>query len=191
MKKVIGLAGRTPEGVAGAGKDTVAEMIQKETGYLNYGLADPLYAMVKAGFMIDGKTEEWQNRERKKSKIDWLSSDENEVSLRYLLETLGTEWGRDMVCKDLWLRIAFQVIKKEERGVIIRDIRFQNEVDWLDSVGGILVHIIRPNYVSKDASKNHVSNQLLDIREKDVTIMNDSSLEVLQKRVYAFVKEHI
>ena len=51
MKKLlIGITGRTGnDGIAGCGKDTVAEMISKQTSIPIYGFADPIYDMVKSG----------------------------------------------------------------------------------------------------------------------------------------------
>ena len=138
--------------------------------------------MVKAGFGIDGKTEEWQDREKKSSAIPWLSEN-RPVSLRYLLETLGTEWGRNLICSDLWALIAEKRYRECEGGMVIRDVRFPNEVDWLDRLGGDLIHIIRPNHFNPEANPDHPSNKPLSIRGFDKTIMNDCDLDVLKDRV--------
>ena len=190
MKKLlIGLTGRTGSNeIAGCGKDTVAEMINKDLSIPIYGFADPIYDMVKAGFGIDGKSKEWQDRGKKSAPIDWLSS-EKSISLRYLLETLGTEWGRDMICSDLWVRIAEKRYHESEAGLIVRDVRFPNEVDWIDKLGGTLIHIIRSNHFNPEANPDHPSNKLLSIRNYDKVIMNDSSLDVLRLRVLDCVQE--
>lgn len=183
MKKIlIGITGRTGnDGIAGCGKDTVAEMISNQVGIPIYGFADPIYDMVKSGFGIDGKDEFWSSRKQKESSILWLSKD-RDVSLRYLLETLGTEWGRNMVCSDLWTAIARRRYEQSERGLIIKDVRFGNEVEWLKVWDGVLIHVIRPNYFS-EATKGHPSNIPLSIGENDLVVINDDSLEVLQERV--------
>lgn len=190
MKKLlIGLTGRTGSNeIAGCGKDTVASIICRHLSIQSYGFADPIYDMVKAGFGIDGKSKEWQDRAKKSAPIDWLSV-EKDISLRYLLETLGTEWGREMVCSDLWARIAEKRYLESEAGLVIRDVRFQNEVDWLDRLGGILVHIIRPNHFNPEANPNHPSNIPLFVRKYDKVIMNDDSLDELKNRVFRFLEE--
>lgn len=96
---------------------------------------------LKLVYGIDGKSNYWQDSKNKSSRIDWLS-DERDVSLRYILETLGTEWGRNLIVKDLWLKIATLNFCTFENGMIVRDVRFSNEVDWLDNLGGILVHSV-------------------------------------------------
>lgn len=190
MKKLlIGLTGRTGSNeIAGCGKDTVADIICKYLSIKSYGFADPIYDMVKAGFGIDGKSKEWQDRAKKSAPIEWLSA-EKDTSLRCLLETLGTEWGRNMICSDLWTRIAEKRYYESEAGLIIRDVRFENEVDWLDRLGGVLVHIIRPNHFNVEANPNHPSNIPLGIRNCDKVIMNDGSLEELRDRVLKFISD--
>lgn len=184
MKKLlIGLTGRTGSNeIAGCGKDTVADIICRYLALQSYGFADPIYDMVKAGFGIDGKAKEWQDRSKKSAPIDWLSA-EKDVSLRYLLETLGTEWGRELVCSDLWARIAEKRYHESEGGMVIRDVRFPNEMEWLDRLGGTLIHIIRPNHFNPEANPDHPSNKPLPIRDFDRTIMNDCDLVELKDRV--------
>lgn len=158
-------------------------MISAITGFKVYGLADPIYAMVKAGFGIDGKAIDWSSREKKNAPIEWLSDDEHTITLRWLLETLGTEWGRNQILDDLWLRLADKFIRESPTGVIIKDIRFPNEQSWLDRIGGKLVYIMRPTYTNGDATKGHASNIPLEIRQQDIVLMNDGSLEQLNEKV--------
>lgn len=190
MKKLlIGLTGRTGSNeIAGCGKDTVAGIISRYFSISSYGFADPIYDMVKAGFGIDGRSKEWQDRSKKSAPIEWLSV-EHDVSLRYLLETLGTEWGRNLVCSDLWALIAEKRYIESEAGMIVRDVRFPNEVDWLDRLGGTLIHILRPNHFNPEADPNHPSNQPLPIRDFDKTIMNNSGMDVLRIRTLDCLKE--
>lgn len=169
-------------------KTRLPGIICRRLSIQSYGFADPIYDMVKAGFGIDGKSKEWQDRGKKSAPIDWLSA-ERDISLRYLLETLGTEWGREMICSDLWARIAEKRYRESEAGLVIRDVRFPNEVDWLDRLGGTLVHIIRSNHFNPEANPDHPSNQPLSIREYDKVIMNDSGLDVLMARTLKCLSE--
>lgn len=189
MKKIlIGLTGRTGiNSIAGCGKDTVANIISKQTGVPIYGFADPIYDMIKCGFGIDGKSDELQDREKKSARIDWLSN-EKDISLRYLLETLGTEWGRNIVNRNLWTLIAEKRYFESSNGLIIRDVRFQNEVEWLNKLNGILVHVIRPDYITQDANPYHISNMILPIGVSDKIILNNSDLKTLEKRVIDFLE---
>ena len=55
--------------------------------------------------------------------------------------------------------------------------------------GGVLIHVIRPNYFS-EATKGHPSNIPLSIGENDLVVINDDSLEVLQERVLKILKKN-
>lgn len=146
--------------------------------------------MVKAGFGIDGKNEYWSDRDQKTAAIPWLSLD-RPVSLRTLLETLGTEWGRELVCSDLWVLIAGKRFVESSSGMIVKDVRFRNEQDWLKMMGGTLVHVLRPNYRRMEATGNHPSNIPLSIREGDKVIVNDGTLEDLNMRVLECIRSFV
>lgn len=181
-KILIGITGITGDRqIAGCGKDTVSDMLAEMTHATVYGLADPIYAMVKAGFGIDGKAIDWNNHSAKNAQIEWLST-EQPVSLRSMLETLGTEWGRRHVDKDVWLKLAEKAYQESEYGLIIKDIRFPNERDWLDSVGGKLVYVYRPGNHG-NATAGHASNIPLDYRRSDIMLINDCDLNELRIRV--------
>lgn len=182
---IIGLAGRTASGAAGAGKTTVANMLTDYIDADRYSFALPLYAMIKAGFGIDGKDKYW--RERKKEQIPWLPDG---VSLRTLYETLGTEWGRQYVCDDVWIRLANEFVKKSEhKNVIIDDVRFENEAAWIRSTGGKIVHVLRPDYHKEDATLGHQSNKFLAIHTGDLSLSNIGNLAALNGQVKILAKE--
>lgn len=190
MNKLIGITGRTGlNGIAGCGKDTAAKIISEFLGYKIYGFADPLYDMIQAGFGIDGHSEEWQDRVMKNATIPWLSSQERDISLRYLLETLGTAWGRHRISNDIWIKVANKFINDNIEGVIIHDVRFSDEFVWIKEKGGVIIHIIRPNYFGNDATINHPSNIPLPILEDDKVIVNDGSLSDFKKKIKILLEE--
>lgn len=182
--RIIGLTGRTGNGgIASCGKDSVADVLELKYGYCPGSFAGPLYDMVLAGLGISGLSEYWQNRENKKAPIDWLSTPDRPVSLRTILETLGTEWGRNMIQDDIWLRIADRRYGSSQIPVVFKDLRFENECEWIESKGGLVVHIMRTNYFSHDATVVHSSNQPLQIKPSHVIIDNTGTLEDLENNV--------
>lgn len=120
-RRIIGIAGR-----AGAGKNTVAEMIP--AGFV-IGFADPLYAGLAA--MLDVPEHMLRDRANKEKPLVWLGK-----SSRELMQTLGTEWGRGMVAQDLWLRLAEQRIAPFAGTIVFSDVRFDNEAEWIRNQGG-------------------------------------------------------
>jgi phosphomevalonate kinase len=68
---------------------------------------------------------------------------------RKKLQIVGTEEGRDVYGQDIWIKILESWIKvHNSRGIkrfIISDVRYQNEVDWIKSLNGIVIKIDAPN----------------------------------------------
>lgn len=120
-------------GYKGTGKTTLAKTLVHIHGFVRMSFADPIYDMILAGFGIDGRV---MTTDQKEATIEWLG-----VSLRYLMQTLGTEWGRNTICQDIWIRIMqrkLDVAKKSGYNVVIDDARFPNEVEMVQAEGGIV-----------------------------------------------------
>ena len=129
---VIGLHGR-----ARSGKDTVANFILAYRGGYIYSFADPIRAML-VPLGIDMRDPYWQDR--KEEDIPALGA-----SPRRLMQTLGTEWGRELINPELWLILAKQRLINFGPGMIVADVRFENEAAWIRSQGGRIIHIERPD----------------------------------------------
>ncbi len=128
---LIGLTGK-----ARSGKDTVGQML------VGYGLdrvafADPIKRMLIEGL---GLGPEHVDSPLKEQPIPWLGK-----SPRQLMQTLGTEWGRAQH-PEIWTLIAGREITASRlagRGVVITDVRFENEAAFVRRQGGEIWHIWR------------------------------------------------
>lgn len=130
MKRlIIGITGP-----ARSGKDTVADRLVKMFGFQRYGFADPMKKMLAVGF---GLTEEHLNGGLKEVVIERFGK-----SPRQMMQTLGTEWGRDLVHTDAWLTLARDYCDSHPR-VVVSDVRFPNEAQWVRQ-NGVLFHVLRP-----------------------------------------------
>ncbi|AQT25246.1 deoxynucleoside monophosphate kinase [Providencia phage vB_PreS_PR1] len=58
------------------------------------------------------------------------------ISPRKILEHLGTELGRARFSEGIWLDLVAAKYAKSEKGIVITDVRFPNEHDWVKEVGG-------------------------------------------------------
>lgn len=140
--KLIGLTGP-----AGSGKDSVAGFLSALHNFEKFALADPIRFAIMG--MFGTSYTEMNDRLAKESTIEWIGK-----SPRQLMQTLGTEWGRKHVADDIWLRIAerkIETIRSANRfesnpiaGIVISDIRFDNEAELLRRLGGQIWHIYRP-----------------------------------------------
>lgn len=141
-------------GPAGAGKNTVAEMLVDDAGrpYRQVAFADTLYDCVS---LVTGMTvEQLKNREIKEQPLPWLGK-----SPRQLLQTLGTEWGRLLVHEELWVRVTMEKLRGDleaGRGVAITDVRFDNEAAAIIAAGGEVWRVVRPGWrcLAADAAKH-------------------------------------
>lgn len=107
------------------------------------------------------------------------------VTLRRIYQTLGTEWGRQTIDKDIWLKawkIQAEDATKRGRDVVADDVRFPNEAELIRSMGGQVWKIVRPD-VKVDAAALHTSEQALEHFIFDRTIVNDGDLTTLRAKV--------
>ncbi len=167
---IIGLAGK-----ARVGKDTVADILQKLTGFDRYSFATPMKEMIKVGLGLDDKDTQAQAYDR---------------SYRHIAQTLGTEWGRNLICKDIWIRIAERRIAG--KCVIISDIRTEDEAEFVRKYG-ILIHVLR-NVSIKDSipykEATHISEAGIEDKIEDLCLPNNCSLDALRESC-EHVIEHI
>lgn len=166
---IIGIAGR-----ARSGKDTIAQIIQQEYRCMTYAFAEPLKAMLRA----IGLDEQDLNGGRK----DELNND-FQATPRHMMQTLGTEWGRDTINDNIWVIAAAQRIKQMHRSqpdatILITDVRFQNEADFVRK-HGFLIHVERP--IQRIDGSTHRSESRLSMLDSDYIIINDGDLEHLRE----------
>lgn len=167
-------------GLAGSGKSVVANVLTAEFGFERVKFADPLKNMLRtmlAGMGFDAETvERFVEGDLKESIVEGLG-----VTARHLMVTLGTEWGRDCVRPDLWVRLWDAQADRFDR-VVVDDVRFTNEVDLIRARGGQIWRIERPGLVASD----HISEQL--DAPADITFVSDRTIEGLEAAVRGLVR---
>lgn len=171
MSRLIGIAGR-----AGSGKDTAGAHLVERYGFDQYAFADPIRAMLGAlGAFPAG---DLLNRDTKEATIDWLGK-----SPRQMAQALGTEWGRERVHPQLWILMAqrrWDAAKAAGKDLVITDVRFANEADWISSQGGHVIGLDRPGV---EVVSSHASEQF-DLPDlSDWLIRNDNTIAILLHRV--------
>lgn len=160
-------------GLAGSGKSVVADVLINEFGFNRVKFADPLKNMLRTLMRDMGYCEDDVERsvegDLKEAEIPEIG-----VTMRHLMVTLGTEWGRDAVRPDLWTRL-WEARADSFTDVVVDDVRFPNEVALIRQRGGMIWRIERHGLVSS----GHVSERL-EV-EPDVTLFNDTDLSALQR----------
>jgi hypothetical protein len=169
--RVIGLAGHI-----GSGKSAVAEMIP-DACHLQW--ADPLYRGLAA--MLDVPEEALRNRTAKDGFIDVHGL---RVVPRDMARTLGTEWGRDSVDPDIWVKLTMQRVQRIHTltGRVVFAIcgtRFPNEVAAIHDHGGEVWWVDRPGL----EQGQHKSDRSLTREECDRVIVNSGTMDTLRRTV--------
>lgn len=168
-------------GAAGAGKDTVALRL-RDHGFFRVAFADPIYEMLAA--MTGLSVAELSDRDKKEQEIAWLGK-----SPRQLLQSLGTEWGRQSVSDDVWVRIALRTASIASLAVI-PDVRFDNEAKAVRAAGGSVWRVVRPGVSCLDASTaKHSSERGITPELIDEVLLNDGDLARLESRVDAAIQK--
>lgn len=175
-------------GPIGSGKDTVADILIKERGYVKLSFASSLKDAVGVIFgwdreMLEGSTPE--SREWREQVDEWWSKRLNIPYLtpRWILQHWGTDILRDKFHQDIWLASLERKLlnyPKDSR-IVITDCRFQNEIDILKRLGSKIIKMERDDY--KKSSINHSSENSCKEIDFDFVIENNSTLCDLRKKV--------
>ena len=166
---IIGFTGKK-----GSGKDTAAHVLEQQ-GFVHLKMADGLKIMLGSLLSFQGASEELIDRmiegDLKEEPSHYLAG----RSPRHAMQTLGTEWGRNLMGQDIWTD-AFSNAAASYNDVVCSDVRFPNEVERCDRV-----YRIDRGVSSGDA---HISEQLIDTLPVSGVIVNDcASAAEFQDRI--------
>lgn len=124
-------------GPAGAGKSTMAKGLIADGSAALLHFAGPLKAMLRA----IGLTDEDVTGSRREHPHPMLCG----RSVRYAAQTLGTDWGREMIGRDVWVSLVMRDVDRLlEHGVdvVLDDVRFDDEAQAIIDRGGVVLRLI-------------------------------------------------
>lgn len=152
-KIIIALTG--PKGV---GKSSIAKEIESQDWQDRciLSFAEPLRRMASHLMPMQNMTDP----ELKEAPIDWLGG----KTPRQILQSLGTDWGRNMVSPTIWIDTMRRIITEQAfETIIIDDCRFENEADMVREMGGIVVGLEREGiaYTGEHASEMPVKADMI------------------------------
>ena len=213
--RLIGLGGKLR-----AGKDAVADYLEEHHDFVKMGMSDALNdALLKLNPYIpteriyaDG---EWvipagiHRYQDLHDEVGYVEAKKN-PEVRRLLQMLGTEVGRDMISENVWTDIAEKRVREHwanGKSVVITALRFPNELDMLERLGGITAWVERPDAQrlsnsseSQDAGVTpestteagrsshraihaHASENSVSANDFQEVIVNDADLDALYEKV--------
>lgn len=179
MTKLVGIYG-----YARSGKDTIGEHLTKNFKYRRYAFADPLKEAASIAFGIP--LDHFYNPEYKETINEFWG-----FSPRYIAQVFGTECMRQQFRDDFWIKRAegsWLACQNENThvGMVVTDVRFDNELKWIKSEGGILIKITRPGV--EGVVGVHASEQFFDDDLFDHVIANDDTIKSLHHQVDVLMK---
>lgn len=158
-------------GFRGSGKTTVAQMLQGR-GFVRMRFASPLKAML----LSLGLTQDEIDGSLKEAPCDLL----NGKTPRWAMQSLGTEWGRDLISANLWVNVMRRNLERTPAAhVVIDDVRFSNEVDLIHDLGGKVWRISRIGI----ATDVHASESGIAALSVDHELANNGPLDTLHDAV--------
>lgn len=162
---LIGITGR-----ARSGKDTLAAYLATRYKIERYAFAWPLKAGVRSMFGLDGRH---TDGDLKETPLDILGG----KSPRQVMQTLGTEWGREHVAPNIWVDLGLATwarLQAEGKSLAITDVRFENEAEAVRNAGGTIIHVCRDDAEVVNA---HSSERGVALEGGDITIENNGTLD--------------
>lgn len=205
MSKIITI-GLT--GLAGAGKDTVADTLVTHAGFSKIAFADALRAEVAQAFTLAGHAHVLSDREHKERQLNMLSlrycHDHAFVDLvadleheqvtpiyltkshspRQILQWWGTEYRRAQQPNYWSTKVAMRIAQmraNDQVRVVITDCRFANEAAAVRTLGGEIWQVTRPGQPIVEGG--HASQTDGSNLRPDATLVNGSDINGLRHSV--------
>jgi hypothetical protein len=184
---LIGLHGKPR-----VGKDTTANHLIKKLNLLRYGPSVPVKDTTAAMFDIP---RHYLDDDNMKDEMDpyW------KMTYRQMAQQVGKESSRDVFGEDFWMKhvdLKWRSIKAPRRpmaigmdsgnpvynGMILADIRYANEIEWVHERGGHVFFVVRDD-APKSSDQGHVVDQGLPLKLADLIIYNNETIDELYARV--------
>jgi hypothetical protein len=163
-----------------SGKTEAAKALN-EIGFETVKFAGPLKTMVRGLFrsmgISEARVERMVEGDLKEAVVPGFTT----ATPRHIMQTLGTDWGREAVEEDLWTNVCIErcrALTARGKSVVVDDMRFPNELRGMQSIGATLVRIFRPGFVAPAGARYE---GLLEAERFNYTIINDDSLDGLRR----------
>jgi hypothetical protein len=171
---------------ARAGKDTVAAHLVNNYNFIQESFAFPLKEYI--GRQICGFND-------KQLYGAWKETLDKEWNMtpRQMLQLIGTDALRKVVHDDFWVIPMKRKLKehiRNQRHVVISDVRFMNEIKMIQALGGKVVKIDRANPDKIQGFEKHTSETELEcFNGWDYTIDNNDSLDDLYQKADFLIRK--
>lgn len=181
-ERLIGLTGHMQ-----AGKDTIGKILVEQHGFTRLAFADTLKSMALALNPLifephneynDGRGDYYRLRSYVQAAGGWDEAKKN-AEVRRFLQVLGTEGVREHISENAWIAALDRQRRALEGNVVVTDVRFPNEAQWVHVERGELWRVHRDGLTGDD----HPSEVHIDGLTADVEIINNGTIEELERVV--------
>lgn len=145
-------------GLAGSGKDTAADALMFT--HLRCSFASRLKGIARL--------------------LGW--DGEKDERGRALLQDLGMAARK--YNPDVWINLLKGEVYPVIQQLVFTDVRFQNEADFVRSIGGVVVRIVRPGQIAQ----NHESELKQCEVAADIEIVNDGTIADLHNKIKKLIQ---
>ena len=104
---------------------------------------------------------------------------------RLMLQLMGTECGREILHPDIWVNATLGAYHPNDKW-IITDVRFPNEIDRIEKLGGIVIRVVRD---IETITNEHFSETALDHHDFEYVIQNNGTKQELLEKVEKIYKK--
>lgn len=189
--RLIGIGGKLR-----SGKDTVADYLVEHKGWKKIGMSDALdvaltrqnpYIRIEPGEPLNKtKNPKFLPYTEIRKKIDYVEAKTIE-NVRYLLQTLGTEVGRNLIGRNTWVNVVDNLIMDhlaDGESVIVTGVRFPNEIEMVEKYElGQTWYVVRPEVEGEAGINQHASETSVEADNFSVTLDNSGTLDDLYAKV--------
>lgn len=106
--------------------------------------------------------------------VEWIEENKNNPVIRHLLQWYGTDYAKKERGASVWIKLLEAEIAavKEPAIILIPDLRFKQEEEWVHSKEGLVFRIEKKGQVNEDP---HTSEVEVDKVQHDFRIMNNGN----------------
>ena len=180
-------------GLSGSGKDTCADYLIDKYGGVKLKLADPIKDACAKLFLFDD--EQLNGKNRNVTDIRYGKSP------RQIFQYFGTELFREQMTSYLDLDVSFWIYRLklelesleskldlelesgESKLILIADIRFQDEIDFLKKRGATIYQINSSRTTETDSHISESNQRLINKSDIDGYIDNTGTIDELYKKL--------
>lgn len=162
-----------------SGKDTFADYLVRNHDFKKRAFADPVKQICKIMFHLET---EQMNDPRLKETIDERWG----LSPRQMMQKVGTDMVRNMLGNDFWVKHMQTQHHTADDRIVISDVRFKNEAEWIKNKGGYLVRII-DNSLHNDPHPSETEQ--LSIQEDILVENKKDGLEEFYRYIETIIKD--